>query len=324
MNKQNLSIFNFKTSKKYIHFCLSCILLLTILFVFCFQIIMPQYLYGFNASIIDKVKRAESITEPKVLLIGNSNLVFGIDSEKIEQAIGMPVVNLGVHAGLGNAFLDNIAKHYVNKNDIVIFCHTEYADNDKILNEELAWITIENHYNLWKFIRPKDLYGMVKAYPTYLKDCIELWKTGEGNKITGEAYTREYFNIYGDNIFPRKEQQIVFAKGQITIPEINDTCINRLNDLNTYINKKGAQMVVAAYPIVKCEFTPADEAYREFQKDLENQLACPVISNFTDYIIDEQFFFDSAYHLNDRGVQIRTEQLIRDIKVWKKEGMPPG
>ena len=36
------------------------------------------------------------------------------------------------------------------------------------------------------------------------------------------------------------------------------------------------------------------------------------------YLIDEKYFFDSAYHLNDEGVQIRTRQLIEDIKSWIK------
>ena len=62
----------------------------------------PQYLGNYQASLIDKVQRLESIHEPKIVLIGDSNLAFGIDSEKIEEAFDMPVVNMGLHGGLGN------------------------------------------------------------------------------------------------------------------------------------------------------------------------------------------------------------------------------
>ena len=319
MNKHNLSTSSFKNKKPLLCFLAKGVLLLVVLFLFCFEIVMPQYLYGFNASIIDKVQRAESIKEPKILLIGNSNLVFGIDSEMIEEEIGMPVVNMGVHAGLGNAFLDNMSRYFVNEGDIVIFCHTEYEDDDKILNEELAWITIENHYEPWKLIRGKDIWGMIKAYPTYLKDCIGLWIAGEGNRRTGEAYTREFFDEYGDNIFPRKEQQIEFREGQIKVPAINSICIDRMNSLNKLIQEKGGTMLVAAYPIVGCEFTPPVQEYEMFQEELEKQLHCPVISDFTDYIIDEEYFFDSAYHLNEQGVKIRTEKLINDLRIWLAE-----
>lgn len=55
---------------------------------------------------------------------------------------------------------------------------------------------------------------------------------------------------------------------------------------------------------------------RNIQKELAMELQCPIISDFTDYIIDEKYFFDSAYHLNDQGVKIRTEKLIGDIEKW--------
>lgn len=314
MNRRNLFISNSK--KEYLRFALKCFLLIGTFCLFCFGIIMPQYLYGFNASIIDKTHRAESIEEPKIILAGNSNMVFGINSELIQEATGMPVVNMGIHAGLGNAFLDNMIKPYVSEGDIVIVCHTEYADDDEILNEQLAWITVENHLGLWRAFRLKDIYPMVKAYPTYLKGCIDLWIKGEGNKKSGEAYSREYFNIYGDNIFAREEQQMQFVEGQIRVPEINDTCINRLNELNAYVTDKSASMVIAAYPVVGCEYTPDKAEYAAFQGKLQSLLDSVIISDFTDYIIDEKYFFDSAFHLTDAGVEIRTNKLIKDIEYY--------
>lgn len=316
MNKRSLFISNFKGSNPWLKFVIKIFILLFILFVGCFEVIMPQYLYGFNASILDKVERAKSTDGPRILLIGNSNLVFGIDSEKIEQETGIPVVNMGLHAGLGNAFLENMARYYAREGDYVIICHTQYGDDDNSWNEELAWITIENHFELWRLIRLKDLWRMIKAYPTYLHDCVELMISGEGNRKTGEAYTREFFNIYGDNIFPRTEQQMEFKEGMLVVPEISSVCTDRLNRLYAELQNKGVHMAVASYPIVSCEYTPPESEYIAFQKELEEKLDCRVISDFTDYLIDEKYFFDSAYHLNDEGVQIRTRQLIEDIKNW--------
>lgn len=324
MNRHNLFILNFKTNRILHIFLFKCIILTGFLFLFCFGVIMPQYLYGFNAALLDKTKRAGELEGPKIILSGNSNLIFGIDSARIEETIGMPVVNLGMHAGLGNAFLDNIAPYFVKEGDIVIYCHTEYADDDRILNEQLAWITLEDHFSLWKFLRPKDIPGMVRAYPTYLKDCIDLWLTGKGNQKTGEAYTRDYFNIYGDNVFPRKERQMQFVEGQINVPTINDTCIDRMNAIEKKIRKKGGTMLVAAYPVAVCQFTPSEEEYSVFWKQLDAKLDCEIISDISDYRYDEKYFFDSAYHLNDAGVKLRTEQLIQDIRRWKASQVQNG
>ena len=71
---------------------------------------LPQYENGYCASLIDKVNRLKSINEPKIVLLGNSNLAFGIDSKMLEESMNMPVVNMGLHGGDGNAFHEEMAK----------------------------------------------------------------------------------------------------------------------------------------------------------------------------------------------------------------------
>ena len=76
-------------------------------------------------------------------------------------------------------------------------------------------------------------------------------------------------------------------------------------------------MAVAAYPVAYGEFTPSASEYETFQNELQNKLDFEVISDFTDYFIPYEYFYDTKYHLTDEGVDIRTEQLIKDIKNWK-------
>lgn len=45
-------------------------------------------------------------------------MAFGFQSEQIEEAFGLPVVNLGLHGGLGNAFHEEMAKINVCEGDI--------------------------------------------------------------------------------------------------------------------------------------------------------------------------------------------------------------
>lgn len=164
MDKHNSSTFNFKI--KIIFFC-KAIFMFTLVNLFCFKMIMPQYSGGYNAALIDKVERLRSIDGPKIVLIGDSNLAFGIDSKKIEEALDMPVVNMGLHAGLGLAFHEEMAKLNVCKGDIYIICHSSYTDSGGIADKVLAWNTIENHFGLWKILRARDIYPMIKAYPIY-------------------------------------------------------------------------------------------------------------------------------------------------------------
>lgn len=96
-------------SRKLFGLLLNTIILCAIITVFIYKII-PAYEQSYSASLADKVDRLESLNEPKIVLIGNSNLAFGIDSEKIEQEMKMPVVNMGLHGAIGNAFHEEMAK----------------------------------------------------------------------------------------------------------------------------------------------------------------------------------------------------------------------
>lgn len=300
--------------KKKLAFFIKLIVLTAILFVFCFVIVMPQYTGNYQASMIDKVERLKSTQGPKIVLIGNSNLAFGIDSAMIEEAFGMPVVNMGLHGGVGNAFNEQAARLNVDEGDIYIVAHTNYDDADVIKNPMLAWITIENHWELYSLIRPKDWPDMVLAYPTYLKKCLTMWRTETGNTETNDCYRRSAFNEYGDIYYPRPQTEGGIDFSSVTINHINDTTAERLNELNAYLSERGATMLVAAYPVAIYEKTPSPEAYYEMGNEMAQMLDCPVISDFRDYMLDEAYFYNSHTHLTDEGTRIRTEQLIEDIQ----------
>ncbi|MBO4337416.1 MAG: hypothetical protein J5842_05020, partial [Lachnospiraceae bacterium] len=184
--------------KKTIVFFINCIVLLMVLFVFCFVIVMPQYGGNYQAAMLDKVARLKATEGERIILIGNSNLAFGMDSQMLEQALGKPVINMGLHGGTGNCFNERAALLDVHEGDLYVICHTNYDDTDEIKNPLLAWITIEDHPELYSLVRPKDWPQMVKAYPTYLSKCLDFWRKGTGNGETDDSYRRSAFNERGD------------------------------------------------------------------------------------------------------------------------------
>ncbi len=308
MNKHNLFIFNFNKNTT---FFFKLLIFAGIVLGF-FLYVSPQYTENYQASLIDKVNRLESIDGSKIVLISNSNLSFGIDSELIENAFGMPVVNMGLHGGLGNAFHERMARLNVCEGDIYIICHSNFADNGKIANNELAWITIEDHFELWKILRREDYIPMLESYPIYLKKCLTLWSEGTGNQSEHNVYSRESFNEYGDIEWTDNglESEIT----EISVPGISDNVCERLNELNEYLLAQGATMLIAGYPILQNQFTPASELYDNFQIELEQKLDAPIISNYSDYMYDEKFFYNSVFHLNNEGKKLRTLQLIKDLE----------
>lgn len=299
--------------KKWIFFA-KCLLMFGLVILFCFGIVMPQYLNNYQAALIDKNERLCSIEGPKIVLVGNSNLAFGIDSRMIEEAFGLPVVNMGMHGGLGNPFNEQAALQNVCEGDIVILSYSNFDDGDVIKNQQLAWITIENHFELWSYVRPGDWKDMIKAYPTYLKDCLELWSQGIGNMDSGDLYSRLQFNEYGDNIYDRPGLLPDTDFSQVHIPEIGDETIERINGLNAELEKQGATLLMTAYPTPVTEYTPPVEEYEAFSDRIDALLDCPLISRYEDYMMEKELFYNTHLHLNNQGVKVRTELLIEDLQ----------
>ena len=278
--------------------------------------IAPQYTHEYTASFIDKMNRLESIKEPKIVLVSNSNLAFGIQSELIEEELGMPVVNLGFHGGLGNAFHERMPLFNLSKGDIIVIAHLTYADDDTIADPELAMLTVENYFHYWKIFRLKDYPRIISILPKYTKKCFVRWREKADVPPSSTCYARSAFNKYGDNIFPRDVEAGESAP-ELRHVSVNDVCMNRINDFYEQCKEKGISVVIAGAPIINgLHGFDADE-YIQFQKEVENRAACPVISDFTDYFFDKKYFFASNLHMTNEGARLRTEQLIKDLKKYR-------
>lgn len=309
LNRHSSSTSNFKRN---------LIMLCKILFVFIFVAafclyLMPQYSESYNAALLDKVARLKELDEPKIVLLGDSNLAFGINSAMIEQELGMPVVNMGLHGGCGNAFHENMAKINVQQGDIYVLCHSYFADG-WITSPKVMWMTIEDHFELWKLLRLEDIPIMVKSYPAYLKRCVNSWANENGSLSEDDAYTRSAFNKYGDVEVERNESNITVTDGYR--PELDDVTANRVNELNDYLHERGATLLIAGYPIATGEFSVNEEEVAQFQNQLEERTECEVISDFRDYMYEYSFFYDTPVHLTTEGANMRTEQLISDLKAY--------
>jgi len=160
----------------------------------------------YTAAIIDKHSRIKEINAPKIIFAGGSNLAFGLNSEEVEKEFSVPVVNLGLHGGLGLKFILNELKSVI-KNKDVVFLSIEYFQGNN------------GNYGLKNNISKN--YGEAKKYYTtnLIDDAfIHIDKTREfiktkidertgidfdfstKSKLVPLVYSRESFDKYGDFI----------------------------------------------------------------------------------------------------------------------------
>ena len=316
--EQHTTQLNLSTSSsKEIAFFFGKMLLFAGLVILFMLHVMPQFAGNYTAALIDKAERLRSTDGARIVLIGDSNLVFGMDSQLLEEKTGMPVVNMGLHGGIGNAVHEEMGKFRVNPGDIYVLSYVHYSDNDKILDIMPVWTAIEDHFDLWQILRLKDSVKMLRGFPIYFKKCMEYYETGTGNMDYGGVYSRNNFNEYGDMAAIRTETEYSFEEF-IEAPELNATTRDRLNRLNQYLAQRGATLVIAAHPVGYGPMTADKEEFSAFQEQLEAGVDCDVISDFTEYLMDYSYFYDTQYHLTTEGAQIRTEKLAEDLLRWGK------
>ena len=282
-----------------------------------------QHIELYETGLVKKVARLESINEPKIILAGDSNVAFGTNSPMIEAAFNMPVVNVGFQGALSNAFNEDIAKLGINSGDIVILSHSDFADNDRIASTYILWDTLEYNWELYKILRVKDFFDVLRSYPSYWWRSFVFWITGTGNRVPPSVYASRGFNEFGDMVIKpeqyRKSTEEMFKPGNIKVPQINDICINRLKEYNKFITNRGATLLIAGCPIPYGKFTPPAEEYDKFQRELATRLDCEIISDFREYFIPYEYFYDSTRHLTNEGAKIRTAQLIKDLQRWQNK-----
>lgn len=293
-------------------FSAKLILFIAALFVLMFQCVMPQYTALYNAAIIDKYGRLNSIDRPKIILVGDSNVAFGFYSEMIEEAFNMPVVNFGLHGSLGQVFHSNVIRGCIREGDIIVIAPAGYHYSADSIDCVMAWSTIENHYKLWRGIPVNCYHKMLLAFPTYLKRAMELFLTNSGNRIDDSPWGRVDFNEYGDYSHPRPKCVITDGNySQFFSSENLDEGLRMYwNDYNEYVLSKGATLYMSAPPILD---ETLDVDLVSLQDQLDKELDFPMISRLEDYIYPLEYFYDTGFHMNDHGRELRTQQLIDDL-----------
>lgn len=295
-----------------------------IIFILFWLMILPihyfvlgnQYANEYTGIFTVKMDRLMSIDEPKLILVGDSNIAFGISSEMLEEQFGMPVVNLGLHGGLGEYFHWMMAKNGVNEGDIIIYAGAFPFDNKAIPDGRLAWVTMEFHTEYYNVLSKENYLKMLVYYPVYFVNSLNKYISGQGSSCVSAKELG--FNEWGDvcEYRPNNEDNQFFEKDYISMPKL-ETRISKqiLNEINEYCESKGATFLIAGYPIgIDGEIT--DGQYEElcgYRNKLQSGLNCKVISNYEDYLIDYKYFHNTWLHLSSEGAVIRTEQLIQDL-----------
>jgi hypothetical protein len=270
----------------------------------------------FLAAIIDKHNALSSTPGARLIAIGGSNVAYGFDSERLAMLIHRPVINMGLHANLGLKFMLTDLYPYIHSGDIVLIMpeYIQFFNNHyEGLSYKLAELLDTYPEGIWS-LDAYQIINMQKEYAPLLRSKISR---ALASIQINPFYYRYLFNKYGDI---KKEIKSTPSQTIRDTPYVNENdkfdinSIKFLNNFNKKIAAKGARILLI-YPAgrkTNCE--ASGSRLNLLDKELKGSLDFPILLSPSETCINDSYFSDTEYHLNNEGTELRMD-VIADLLI---------
>lgn len=314
--------------KKFLKKVLTFVLLfsgINIFFVFTIPKDQDNYLCEYN----HKVQLIEHTRQPRIILIGGSNVPFGIDSQTIKDSLKTNVVNFGLHGGIGIKYPLEDCLQYIKKGDIVIIQmeYEQFTGSGEGEPETLLPFMIATNwrkigllsFNQWVNI----LLGVPQVVVSNLKRLALYPFIGSFNSPPNNSnfeYRKSGFNEFGDEISHRKyssQESPSIINNIKKDKNINSSFISWLNETLNKYEMIGAHIIMLP-PV--CTTTQFKNSYNLNIKNALDSIKHPYAVDASHMVVDDSCYFNTGYHVNNNGILQNSNNIINIISnsVFKK------
>lgn len=283
----------------------------------------PVYSGAVEGSFSIKYSRMKKYQdENMIIVVSGSSSLNGINGELFEELMpGYVVVNYGTNAANPSTFFLEAISKYVSEGDIVVHApeHTSSGPMGSYNFHPKVFRGNEQCYDIFRDVDISRYNGFWDSFEKY-----QIGDSGDGSLVP--AVHQEYkdyqlpttMNMYGDIGTDRHSVRGNFGGANETL-NVKKLNYENLNEMNKLITENGAALVMSFGTHDKSRIWQGDtteQAYDSFTAGCAELLDYPVISNIGTYIMEHKYFYDSEWHCNEEGSDIRTRNLANDIKAW--------
>ncbi len=291
---------------------------------------------SYLAAVLEKDRLIRNTPSPKIILVGGSNLAFGIDSKAIQDSLGLNVVNMGLYAKLGLKYMLAQVRPYIKSGDVVIVVpeydqfYGDYANGDNTLNTALLYAPADR---IPDFIRSYSIVDVVlrPRVENTRRSFLQAFAAALGKEQmlfppdTNAVYNRHSFNQYGDAVSHLDKKGMnpdsIFVK---PLPPLKDFNRGTLGDLNSIASKSKEEKAYSYFlfpSYIDRSYVINVAAIDSLRRKLADGMQIPIVGTPKDFVMQKQFFFDTRYHLNREGRQLRTAKMIGVLgEIGRRDG----
>jgi len=290
-----------------------------------------------NQFLMEIARKRESIAmeidRPKMVFSGGSATFIGVRTRDIQNAFGIPTLNLATHAKLGIDYILYRAKRVLRRGDIMILPleYDHFAFNgDRSQTKYLYTITYDRQFFDQLPIKEKLSY----LYTTPVTDLVVSVLTSVISSQEIRVYSHDFIerqiNANGDATFnvgtrmqsgsiDTRQPSIRFQKGDL----VETLGLKILKDFGRWCKLNGISFYITYANSLYFRDYESTE-YQNYFRNLHNYFVendLGIIGTPYDFFFeDRSLFYDTQYHLNQEGTTLRTRRLIqmmRDLDIVK-------
>jgi hypothetical protein len=266
-----------------------------------------SYLY----SSLQKDSLLANVDVPRMIFIGGSNISFGLDGQMIKDSLNVNPINTGMAAGLGIKYMLENTIQYVKQGDIVIapLEYLHYTRDYNRCGEALLRLIIDVDSKYFRLLNSRQVLNLLSDFPKYfISKCNP---TAYFGFEIDPPYERNSFNIYGDEYVHWDMENRKFDPLN-RLDGFNPHIIDKLKEFEKAVEQKGGRFYITYPSYMETSFQKSDDIISQIQSELENNFT--TLGTPTRYMMSDSLMFDTSYHLNRKGVTIRTARLIEDFR----------
>jgi hypothetical protein len=271
---------------------------------------------AFAAALLDKHQYANSISTPKIILVGGSNLAFGINSELLSKKTKLPVVNMALLAPLGIHFILSDAANYIRKGDIVImsFEYDIFVKGDIESQLSVVDFVPENKH----FVTDKPalvdrfqarLLHRLRA-PLNLENIVQNPTVEDPYSI----YFRGAFSRQGDIVSQLNNVTRKVQTGNNNIQSFPyEEQVASMNVFTDRFTEKGAKVYFLYSTVAESFYRNSSAAFEQLGSQYKKQLKAQTLCEPQHSVYADSLCFDTVYHVNGIARDMHTEKVANAL-----------
>jgi hypothetical protein len=267
------------------------------------------------------LQKADIQGKGRLIIVGGSGALFGVDAELIERKLGVPTVNFGTHAGL-NAYILHRAKSVCRSGDTILLC-PEYElwrlPDDDISDIEWGFVITEDKGFIWSL----GVWHALEMLYSQPGESYEKALYGWRSRLTGKSeqshggYNLASLGTYGD-LYRAVLARPFKVPDRSPVPSPADLpAKSPMVEFAQWAKAAGIRVLFSWPNCCRPEPDPfSNRSSTQVAQAMVAQLGFIPLNEPADTAFPPQWFTDTIYHADGACRRIRTEDLIRRLRPY--------